>query len=58
MLFMLLLEQDEVDGNMEIKDLKLEALGEVCTDSTVYANHSSSALFKRIVRECRNFLFR
>ncbi|XP_028397691.1 DNA damage-binding protein 1-like [Dendronephthya gigantea] len=29
MLFMLLLEQHEVDGNVEIKDLKLEALGEV-----------------------------
>lgn len=29
MLFMLLLEQREVDGNVEIKDLKLEPLGEV-----------------------------
>ncbi len=27
---MLLLEQHEVDGNQEIKDIKLEALGEVC----------------------------
>jgi hypothetical protein len=29
MLFMLLLEQQEVDGNLEIKGIKLEALGEV-----------------------------
>lgn len=35
MLFMLLLEQHEVDGSVEIKDLKLEALGEVFMDKYI-----------------------
>jgi hypothetical protein len=33
---MLLLEQHEVNGIMEIKDLKLEALGEVCALYCMY----------------------
>ena len=37
MLFMLLLEQQEVDGNVGIKDLRLEALGEVSVILILYS---------------------
>ena len=58
MLFMLLLEQHEVDGNLKIKDIKLEALGEVFTDIVYPAVLTSSKIsIRRYYAYAQGFAF-
>ena len=55
---MLLLEQHEVDGNPKIKDIKLEALGEVFTDIVYSAVLTSSKIsIRRYYAYAQGFAF-